>query len=79
MICMRLDYKLLALVVRGVGGFVGYMLNIISVRNSLMSLSNYNLVVFSGSIWFMPFISTRGVRGGPLIVGQKFHHYIDRG
>ena len=42
-------------------------------------LSKYSLVVFSGSIWFIPFISTRGVRGSPLGAGQKYHYYMDRG
>lgn len=79
MICMRLEFKLLALLVSGVGGFIGYILNITAVNYSLMSLKKYTLVVFSGSIWFMPFISTRGVGGLPLGAGQKYHQYIDRG
>ena len=78
-ICISLDFKLLALLVRGVGGLIGYILNLTSVNYSLMSLNSYSLVVFSGSIWFMPFISTRGVRGTPLRCGQKYHYYMDRG
>lgn len=79
MICMSLGFKLLALLVRAVGGFIGYMLNITAVNYSLMSLRKYDLVVFSGSIWFIPFISTRGVSNLPLAVGQKYHQYMDRG
>nr|YP_010868537.1 NADH dehydrogenase subunit 5 [Alpheus brevicristatus]WGU20732.1 NADH dehydrogenase subunit 5 [Alpheus brevicristatus] len=79
MICMSVEFKLLALLVSGVGGFVGYMLNMMAVNYSLMSLSKYSLVVFSGSMWFMPFISTSGVSGYPLGMGQKYHHYMDSG
>ena len=50
MICMRLGFKVLALAVRGLGGFVGYMLNMIVVNYSLSSLTNYGVVVFSGSM-----------------------------
>ena len=78
-ICMRLGFKILALLVRGLGGFIGYVLNIMRVSYSLSSLKSYNLLVFSGSIWFMPFISTRGVRGFPLLVGQKYNQSIDAG
>lgn len=78
-ICISYGFKLLALLVRGVGGFIGYMLNIISVNYSLMSLKSYALVVFSGSMWFIPSISTKGVREVPLWAGHKYHQYGDRG
>nr|AJM70183.1 NADH dehydrogenase subunit 5 [Alpheus lobidens] len=79
MICMSPGFKLLALLVSGLGGFIGYVLNLMSVDYSLMSLKKYNLVVFSGSMWFMPFISTYGVSGVPLGMGQKYHQYMDSG
>nr|YP_009563991.1 NADH dehydrogenase subunit 5 [Alpheus inopinatus]QAX91341.1 NADH dehydrogenase subunit 5 [Alpheus inopinatus] len=79
MICMSLWFKLLALSVSALGGFVGYMLNVMAVNYSLMSLKNYSLVVFSGSMWFMPFISTYGVSAVPLGAGHKYHHYMDSG
>ena len=78
-ICMRLWFKLLALLVRALGGFIGYMLNIRSVSYSLSSLKCYNPLVFSGSIWFIPFISTRGVRNLPLFRGNKYHQSMDIG
>nr|QFG40119.1 NADH dehydrogenase subunit 5 [Alpheus randalli] len=79
MICMSLSFKLLALLISAIGGFIGYMLNMISVNYSLMSIKNYGLVVFSGSMWFMPFISTRGVSSIPLSAGRGYHHYMDSG
>ena len=50
MICLSFGFKLLALLVSGLGGLVGYMLNIMSVRGSLVSLKSYVVVVFSGSM-----------------------------
>jgi len=47
-ICLRLEFKLLALAVRGAGALVGYILNLIRVNYKLSSLNLYNLVVFSG-------------------------------
>ena len=49
-ICMRLGFKLLALLVRGLGGFIGYVLNLTSVSHLLSSLKVYGWVVFSGSM-----------------------------
>nr|YP_004123576.1 NADH dehydrogenase subunit 5 [Alpheus distinguendus]ACV90183.1 NADH dehydrogenase subunit 5 [Alpheus distinguendus] len=79
MICMSSEFKLLALLVSAIGGFIGYMLNMTSVNHFLMSLKMYSLVVFSGSMWFMPSISTKGVSEVPLRAGQKYHHYGDSG
>ena len=79
MICMGLGFKTLALLVSLVGGVVGYVLNIMSVSYSLISLKRYSVVVFSGSMWFIPFISTRGVGDVPLKLGREIHQYIDSG
>ena len=49
------------------------------VNYSLISLSKYSVVVFFGSMWFIPFISTRGVRLLPLSLGRNYHHCVDRG
>nr|AEE64784.1 NADH dehydrogenase subunit 5 [Upogebia major] len=58
MICMSLEFKTLPLLVSGLGGFIGYMLNIMSVNFNLKSLESYSSVVVMGSMWFMPFLST---------------------
>nr|YP_009233072.1 NADH dehydrogenase subunit 5 [Engaewa walpolea]AMA98215.1 NADH dehydrogenase subunit 5 [Engaewa walpolea] len=58
MICMSWGWKVLVLMLSFMGGFVGYILNVISISFSLKSLSFYFLVVVSGSMWFMPFLST---------------------
>ncbi|KAG7153439.1 NADH-ubiquinone oxidoreductase chain 5-like 6, partial [Homarus americanus] len=51
-ICLTFTFKVLALALRVLGALIGYLLNIISV--------NYRLhnVVFIGSMWFIPFLST---------------------
>lgn len=49
-ICMRLWFKTLALLVSFLGGFIGYMLNITRVSYSLGSFKGYGALVFSGSI-----------------------------
>ena len=71
-ICMSLFFKTLALTVRVVGGFIGYILNIMVVRYELNSLKAYNRTVFYGSIWFMPFLSTYGARKDFLMKGDLY-------
>nr|YP_009407077.1 NADH dehydrogenase subunit 5 [Halocaridinides fowleri]ASA39626.1 NADH dehydrogenase subunit 5 [Halocaridinides fowleri] len=79
MICLPLSLKLLALIVSGIGGLVGYTLNLASETSSLVSLSNYGMVLFAGSMWFMPFLSTRGVTKSFLWGAQKYSQLGDFG
>nr|YP_010926813.1 NADH dehydrogenase subunit 5 [Procletes levicarina]WKF54320.1 NADH dehydrogenase subunit 5 [Procletes levicarina] len=79
MICLSLDFKLLALIVSVLGGAVGYLLNMMVVNYTLKSLESYSLVVFAGSMWFMPFISTRGVSGVFLSLGSIYNQAGDSG
>nr|YP_009424535.1 NADH dehydrogenase subunit 5 [Chlorotocus crassicornis]ASU92681.1 NADH dehydrogenase subunit 5 [Chlorotocus crassicornis] len=79
MICLSLEFKLLALIVSFLGAVTGYLLNMMMVNYSLKSLSNYGLVVFAGSMWFMPFISTRGVSKGFLSLGALYQQVGDAG
>nr|YP_010507351.1 NADH dehydrogenase subunit 5 [Amphionides reynaudii]UXG18830.1 NADH dehydrogenase subunit 5 [Amphionides reynaudii] len=79
MICLSLDLKLLALVVSGLGGIVGYMLSMTMINYTLKSLKNYKMVSFAGSMWFMPFLSTRGVSNSLLWLGIYYQESIDSG
>nr|YP_009159471.1 NADH dehydrogenase subunit 5 [Paratya australiensis]AKQ09516.1 NADH dehydrogenase subunit 5 [Paratya australiensis] len=79
MICLPLSFKTLALVVSFVGGFVGYSLNLMQENYSLASISNYLTVVFAGSMWFMPFLSTRGVSKSILKLGSYYQQFGDGG
>nr|YP_009159613.1 NADH dehydrogenase subunit 5 [Metanephrops thomsoni]AKQ49247.1 NADH dehydrogenase subunit 5 [Metanephrops thomsoni] len=58
MICLTFTFKVLALGLSVLGALVGYLLNITGVSYSLKSLKDYGSVVFMGSMWFMPFLST---------------------
>nr|YP_009002509.1 NADH dehydrogenase subunit 5 [Engaeus lyelli]CDL72548.1 NADH dehydrogenase subunit 5 [Engaeus lyelli] len=78
MICLSLVWKLLALVVSGLGAVLGYIGNMVGAGYRLKVLSAYSWVVFSGSMWFMPLLSTLKVTlwssraaGGLLAAGDK--------
>ena len=79
MICLTFRFKCLALVVSVVGGLIGYLLNMVAVSFSLLSLVVYPLVTFSGSIWYMPFLSTRVIRFDVLGGGQRYQQVVDTG
>nr|YP_009407039.1 NADH dehydrogenase subunit 5 [Typhlatya garciai]ASA39588.1 NADH dehydrogenase subunit 5 [Typhlatya garciai] len=79
MICLPWGLKLLALVVSLIGGFIGYILNMMVESYRLSSLSNYTVVVFVGSMWFMPFLSTYGVSNFVLKLSQHYHQGGDSG
>ena len=78
-ICMRLGFKTLALSVRVIGGFMGYILNIRAVSYELNSIKLYNEAVFCGSIWFIPYLSTRGTREKLLASGELYQKVGDSG
>nr|YP_009512562.1 NADH dehydrogenase subunit 5 [Sicyonia lancifer]AXJ93116.1 NADH dehydrogenase subunit 5 [Sicyonia lancifer] len=79
MICMTLSFKTLALSVSVLGGLIGYLLNMGAVSYGLNSLSVYKMTVFSGSMWFMPFLSTLGVSNMFLKSGTKYQGVGDMG
>lgn len=60
-VCLPLVVKFIPLMVVILGAFVGYSLNMISVRVNLKSLVFYSSVRFAGSMWFLPFLSTIAV------------------
>nr|QHZ87399.1 NADH dehydrogenase subunit 5 [Ephemera sp. XL-2019] len=79
MVCLPFYLKTLALSVSLLGGWVGYELNQLSLGDDLLSLKYYSQIVFSGSMWFMPFISTYGVSSGPLLSGKYLIKSMDQG
>nr|YP_010261221.1 NADH dehydrogenase subunit 5 [Eiconaxius baja]UIB39162.1 NADH dehydrogenase subunit 5 [Eiconaxius baja] len=58
LICLTFMFKMLTLLVSFVGGLFGYLFNLMKFQYKLKSLFSYPMVVFSGSMWFMPFLST---------------------
>nr|YP_009442878.1 NADH dehydrogenase subunit 5 [Typhlatya miravetensis]SCN12526.1 NADH dehydrogenase subunit 5 [Typhlatya miravetensis] len=79
MICLPFILKSLALLVSFLGGLVGYFLNLMSESYRLNSIFNYKVVLFAGSMWFMPFLSTYGVSKFFLKVSQFYHQSGDSG
>nr|YP_009764371.1 NADH dehydrogenase subunit 5 [Synalpheus microneptunus]QIS92009.1 NADH dehydrogenase subunit 5 [Synalpheus microneptunus] len=79
MICLTLMVKLLALVVSIVGGLVGYLLNVVGASFRLYCLKAVSLVTFSGSMWFMPFLSSKVASVGVLSGGYSYYHTMDSG
>nr|QLY90234.1 NADH dehydrogenase subunit 5 [Simulium lundstromi] len=79
MICLPIYYKNLTLFVCLVGAFSGYLMSNVSLFFNYKSLTNYLLTFFTGSMWFMPMISTLGVIKFPLNVGFKTLKSFDQG
>nr|YP_009327172.1 NADH dehydrogenase subunit 5 [Orthetrum sabina]ANX09996.1 NADH dehydrogenase subunit 5 [Orthetrum sabina] len=79
MICMPLFYKTMALIVSVVGGFMGYQLSIFYYSSVLMSFNLKFISSFLGSMWFMPYLSTRGSYIYPLYSGGHFLKSFDQG
>nr|AUO29234.1 NADH dehydrogenase subunit 5 [Enallagma cyathigerum] len=61
MICLPFFLKTLALSVTLLGAGLGYFLTLTSYNDNSLSMNLILLTFFSGSMWFMPYISTRGL------------------
>nr|WHM51830.1 NADH dehydrogenase subunit 5 [Cryptotermes bracketti] len=68
-VCLPFYLKFLVIFVSLLGGWIGYELSSLGLGDSLNSLFYYSYVVFSGSMWFMPYFSTYGVSPYPLSLG----------
>nr|YP_009116452.1 NADH dehydrogenase subunit 5 [Cherax holthuisi]AJD80480.1 NADH dehydrogenase subunit 5 [Cherax holthuisi] len=79
MICLSFLFKILALLVSGIGALLGYMVNMVSASTSLKSVSFYSYIVFMGSMWFMPILSTLKVSYWSLSTGDIFFKVGDKG
>lgn len=78
-ICLTFFFKRLAITVRVLGALLGYLCNINKVSYSLGSLYIYYLVIFSGSMWFMPYLSTYLVNHINLKLAKLVQDSIDKG
>nr|QLY90039.1 NADH dehydrogenase subunit 5 [Nemotelus notatus] len=78
-IILPLGYKLLTSLVCLIGLFTGYIVSNSSMYFLNKSLKYYNLSFFSGSMWFMPYISTYGVIFYPMNWGKMVLSGIDQG
>ena len=78
-ICIRDFIKNLVLIVRILGGLLGYIFNLLNTSYNLKSLSNYRYVVIAGSIWFLPFLSSFKNRQFSLFKGRSLQKVGDSG
>nr|AIW64899.1 NADH dehydrogenase subunit 5 [Ictinogomphus sp. MT-2014] len=79
MICLPASMKLLALIVSVVGAWLGYQLMSFRGLGPLLSMNYIFCTFFIGSMWFMPYISTRGVSVYPIKYGSLFLSSFDQG
>nr|YP_010692899.1 NADH dehydrogenase subunit 5 [Anastrepha distincta]WCB97989.1 NADH dehydrogenase subunit 5 [Anastrepha distincta] len=79
MICLPIYLKWLTLFVCIGGGLLGYLISNVSLFYFNKSLNNYLVSYFSGSMWFMPYISTYGVINPPLVLGSIVYKSSDQG
>nr|UXO95443.1 NADH dehydrogenase subunit 5 [Aedes vexans] len=79
MICLPFFMKMLTLFVCILGGVSGYLISNVKLFFFNKSLVFYNFSFFSGSMWYMPLISTIGVIKWPLILGMHSYKSFDQG
>nr|YP_010710918.1 NADH dehydrogenase subunit 5 [Ochlerotatus serratus]WDA91145.1 NADH dehydrogenase subunit 5 [Ochlerotatus serratus] len=79
MICLPFYLKMLTLFVCIAGGVSGYLVSNVKLFFFNKSLVFYNFSFFSGSMWFMPVISTIGVIKWPLVLGMHSYKSFDQG
>nr|YP_009926738.1 NADH dehydrogenase subunit 5 [Taku spinosocarinatus]QNK05416.1 NADH dehydrogenase subunit 5 [Taku spinosocarinatus] len=79
MICLSMFYKGLVLLVCSLGAWIGYVLNLGSFLYILNSFKYYSSVVFSGSMWFLPFLSTQNIMYNFLVNGFSVYKMGDQG
>nr|BDL61448.1 NADH dehydrogenase subunit 5 [Ilyograpsus nodulosus] len=79
MICLSMMMKNLVLIVSLLGASMGYFLNLINTTYNLKSLKNYMIVSISGSMWFMPFLSTKKLCSLSLKSGGLIDKVVDKG
>nr|YP_009351502.1 NADH dehydrogenase subunit 5 [Protermes prorepens]AQP29776.1 NADH dehydrogenase subunit 5 [Protermes prorepens] len=78
-VCLPYYLSFLTLFVVFVGGWLGYGLASFTFGDGLFSLGWYSSSFFSGSMWFMPFLSTYSVSFWPLEVGYSSVSVYDFG
>nr|YP_008757602.1 NADH dehydrogenase subunit 5 [Occasjapyx japonicus]AEV44867.1 NADH dehydrogenase subunit 5 [Occasjapyx japonicus] len=80
MVCLPLFLKMGVLIVSLIGGSLGLLLSMVGrVKGDAHILTWHRVSSFSGSMWFMPGISTRGVITPWLVGGEHFYHVGDMG
>nr|YP_009251050.1 NADH dehydrogenase subunit 5 [Macrophthalmus japonicus]AMY96242.1 NADH dehydrogenase subunit 5 [Macrophthalmus japonicus] len=79
MICLSGLMKNLVLMISILGASLGYLMNLMNVTCNMKSLSNYSSVTMGGSMWFLPFLSTKEVSKISLSGGAVMEKMVDKG
>nr|YP_007627025.1 NADH dehydrogenase subunit 5 [Lentula callani]AGC22316.1 NADH dehydrogenase subunit 5 [Lentula callani] len=79
MISLPFYLKLLTIFVVCLGSYLGYLISKLSISYNLFSFNYSNLVSFIGSMWFMPFLTTKIISYLPLKIGYISFKYFDFG
>lgn len=79
-IFLPLIFKLLTLSVCFIGGFIGYFIVYLKMKNIFLNFKNYYFwKSFLRLIWFIPILSSLGVIKIPLERGKKLLNFLDQG
>nr|ALO76506.1 NADH deshydrogenase subunit 5 [Omalium rivulare] len=78
-ICLPLIMKLMALIVTGLGAFLGYEMANFNLHYSMINLSMLKTSLFLASMWNMPFLSTYSINFYPIFLGGVIYKNIDQG
>nr|UBI44046.1 NADH dehydrogenase subunit 5 [Leptomithrax sp. QNL-2021] len=79
MICMSKGLKSLVMVLTVLGASLGLMMNMNEVSYNLKSLKMYSFSSMAGSMWFMPFLSTKNMSYISLKLGYSAQKVGDKG
>nr|ASY98400.1 NADH dehydrogenase subunit 5 [Prohierodula picta] len=79
LICLPLFMKIMPMMVSILGLWLGSILFKYSLNYYFDLLKYYKVIIFSGSMWFMPLIFTKGVNKLPLSCSFNFNLYVDLG
>nr|YP_011020625.1 NADH dehydrogenase subunit 5 [Anaxarcha graminea]WQH82616.1 NADH dehydrogenase subunit 5 [Anaxarcha graminea] len=78
-ICLPLLMKMMPILVSFLGLWLGSILFKYSINYYFNLFKYYGVIIFSGSMWFMPLIFTKGVSKMPLKFGMNSMKFIDLG
>nr|ASY98047.1 NADH dehydrogenase subunit 5 [Idolomorpha lateralis] len=78
-ICLPLMMKIMPIIVSLLGLWLGTILFKYSLNYYFNMFNYYGMIIFSGSMWFMPLIFTKGVSNTPMNISMKSMKYIDLG
>nr|APD14882.1 NADH dehydrogenase subunit 5 [Tenodera sinensis] len=78
-ICLPFFMKIMPILVSVLGLWLGSILFKYSLNYYFNLFKYYSVIIFSGSMWFMPLIFTKGVSKLPLTIGLSSIKYIDLG